>query len=425
MRYVIINELYSMGGSEVQSLREMKVMRTHGHEVMYITFDPNFPEGPESENRNHVNLVSSCKRISKKAYRMFTDPSLYKRLNKLLTDFNPDYIHVNNAVNNAPAIYKAVGNFCTFQTIRDYGAVCPTGLCVGKEYKVCEGKRYHCCTLRCMPREKKPIFVYYNMVSGFVARSRQRNIKLFVSPSQRLTEYCNTHGLPTICVNNPFDFSFLHNFQKELDRNKKTYLFYGFVAEHKGIRQLLNAFERFSQGKNCELLIAGKISPDMRGEVKTLRSNIHYIGVKKYSEIIELLKKVYAVVVPSLWMENYPNTVLEGLCTECLVLASDRGGMKEMIRDERFIFDVLDQSDIVSKLDFSYELSEEEYKEIVEGNLSYVKQNNSIETYYFRIMDVLRRLDTVKGTTENAENNDTFADARNLMGGGQSDNSDS
>lgn len=392
MRYVIINELFRMGGSEVQSLRELKTMIEHGHETLYITFDSAFPDGIDKDNKNHINLVVERNGIRKKLYRGFTDPILYKRLCSILKDFNPNYIHVNNATDHAPVIYKAVSTYHTFQTIRDYGAVCPTALCVDKDYRVCNGKRAHCCTLKCMPKNKKAMFIYYNAVFEITSRQRKNGIEYFVCPSQKLTEYCNDHGLPTTCVNNPFDFGFLNGFQKKLDCNKKTYLFYGFVAEHKGIRQLLNAFEIFSKDKTCELLIAGKITDVMSEEVIKHGNNIHYIGVKPYNEIIKLLERVYAVVVPSLWMENYPNTVLEGLCTECIVLASERGGMKEMIRDDRFIFDVLDQQDIVEKLNFSYALTKAEHDEIIKENLRYVKQNNSLETYYSRIMDVLQTI---------------------------------
>lgn len=418
MRYVIINELYRMGGSEVQSLREQKMMKDHGHEVLYITFDESFPNGIDTENSNHINIVCHYGKVSKRIYRLTCDRKLVKEISSLLANFNPDYIHVNIAAEHALAIFKAVKGYPTFQTIRDYSVVCETGLCVDRQFQICKGKKYHNCMSKCMPDNNKAMFIYYCLVSRAISKARRRSICQFVCPSQRLTDYCNDHGLNTQCINNPFDFTFLNKFKKDKIETKKIYFFYGFVAEHKGIKQLLDAFSRFAKERSVELWIAGKVSPDMENVVDAADPQVHYLGVKKYDEIISILSKVYAVIVPSLWMENYPNTVLEGLCTKCLVIASNRGGMREMIRDDRFIFDVLNQDDFVSKLEFSYELTEAEYQSIVNRNLEFVRKNNSIETYYHRIQKLLPTLHPMKGFY-NVENSYITSHAGNNLGGGR------
>lgn len=418
MRYVIINELYRMGGSEVQSLREQKIMKAHGHTVLYITFDTLFPDGYDTENEGHLNIVCAYSGLSKKLHRMYCDRRLSNRLSLVLSDFRPDYIHINIASEHALAIFKAVRPYPTFQTIRDYGAVCETGLCVDRQFEVCKGKKYNHCISRCMPGSKKAMFLYYCMVSRVIAKARVKSVCQFVCPSQMLTDYCNDHGLKTRCVNNPFDFSFLNGFCKKDVGTTKTYLFYGYVAEHKGVKQLLDAWEKFQKEKNVELLIAGKVSPEIEKLLQQPRAKVCYMGVKRYDEIIEVLSGVYVVIVPSLWMENYPNTVLEGLCTECLVLASNRGGMKEMIRDDRFIFDVLNQEDIVGKLNFSYEMPAEEYHKIVMKNLEFVKYNNAIETYYSRIEDMLPKLYPMEGNVY-VKNSNIAVDAGNYVGWGR------
>ena len=60
----------------------------------------------------------------------------------------------------------------------------------------------------------------------------------------------------------------------------------------------------------------------------------------------------------------------------------------ELIADNRFTFDVLDQEDIIKKLEASFNLDEESYLKIVESNYTRIMQNNHLDVYYRRILDV-------------------------------------
>jgi glycosyltransferase involved in cell wall biosynthesis len=57
------------------------------------------------------------------------------------------------------------------------------------------------------------------------------------------------------------------------------------------------------------------------------------VGMKRGEDLNLLLDGARAVVVPSLWYENQPFSILEAFATGKPVISSDLGGMTELVRD--------------------------------------------------------------------------------------------
>lgn len=395
MRILVVNELLKYGGSEVQSKREVKNLKAHGHEAVLLTLDPNFEEGYITDECYNIKHSESV--LLKFIHFAVLDKKLLKKIEYFISSFQPDFIHLNNANRYALPIYRALDNYDCIQTIRDYGAVCPTALSICANKEMCEGYRsmFDCCK-KCVILRPRKIKTFLQILR-FQQRTkvRKKTIKGFVCPSQMLTDYCNRFGLNTVCINNPFDFQMLDAMQLPREKNfeKKVFLYYGLIAEHKGIVQLLDAFETFATNKtDVQLLLVGDTTPDFKmkfGErlARADEEKIKYVGKLDYEAMIKTLSSVYTVVVPSLWIENYPNTVLEAMSCGCLVIASERGGMREMICDDRFIFRILDSNDIIDKLEIAYCLSKEEYMRITAMAMKRVRENNSFQQYYDKLMD--------------------------------------
>lgn len=405
MRVLLINELYSMGGSEIQTLREKTVLRANGHDVWHITFDRTLDYEVDPEDSQHINLapvecINIVDRIKDKFYKWAVVDKHYKKiLIQQIETICPDIIHLN--VNNYKQItlYEAVKNYACVQTIRDFSAVCPSRMCVDREYKTCRGYCYGNCIKNCMPQQSVRSKLRFWLLKWNIKRVnkfRLEAIDVNLCPSKYLTDICNKNGIPTNCLNNSFDFSILDDFVKKNVFDHKIYLVYGIVAEHKGTRQIVEAFDTFSKGKDVELHIAGKILDDFKDEFEKMiveKEKIRYLGKMSYKNIIKYLEGIYSVIVPSLWLENYPNTALEGLATRCLVLGSDRGGIPELVQDDRFTFDILNLADVIEKLEISYQLDEQEYQQIVQDNFERIKKNNGIDAYFYKIINIFENLE--------------------------------
>ena len=391
MRVLIINELAKFGGAEMQTMRECILLNQFGNEAMVLTLDTNFKQGWNS--KRHYNISRKDSFLKRQVQMLFSDHSIITEIKNVISRFNPDYIHVNNTRAHALSIYKAVKGYKCLRTIRDYGAVCPNSQCICADLSLCDG--YTNC-MKCITRCWTMNNIIKEMWNWICFKRRnyaqRKAINNFACPSQMLTNYCNRAGLKTTCINNPFDFSMLIGKKKETNFEKKIFLYYGQIIGFKGIKQLIEAFADFSKDKeDIELHLAGLIPEEYEETFDRLlrehkRSKILYIGQLEYNQMIMELLKVHTVIIPSLWIENYPNTALEAISAGCLVLGSERGGMREIIGTDKFIFNVLDKSDFITKLELAYGVTKDEYLKITEEGKKRVIRNNSFDVYYSRLM---------------------------------------
>jgi len=393
MRVVIMNDYLIFGGAEMQGRREKKLLESKGHEAYLVTFDQNFKNDSNefSEENGFINIPIPNSKVDKVKGHFMFHKDLYDNIREVLIKLKPDIIHVNNFYLAPLTQYKALEGFKAVQTIRDYTAVCPKSTCIYKDNTVCKGANQNNCFLECTSLKIVPKIIMFNNVYEL----KKKYINKFICPSEKLTEYCKDMGFDVVCINNPFDFSKLEGFNKRVDYNKKKYMYYGVIDDNKGVYQLIDAFNEFSKDKDVELIIAGKADEEHTKKLQSYLGNekIKYLGFLSYDDCLKQLEEVYCVVVPSLWMENYPNTVLESLSTGTLVLGSDRGGIPDMLKDNKgIIFDVLNKESIINALNKSYNMDKTEYEEITERAKKFSISNNTIERYYENIMGLFEEV---------------------------------
>lgn len=395
MRILLINDFLIKGGTEVQGLREKKILEDSGHNVMLLTFDNSFPENDEYFNLKNgfMNIKLKEKFLSKIVSRLFINLKVKKKIESIINIYNPDIIHLNNIYNYTITKYNIASKFKNIQTIRDYAAVCPLATCIKLDGSVCRGSKYNNCYLECGKNVGNLMKIFINTKNNKI---RKKYVNKFICPSEKLTEYCKDHGYNVECINNPFDFEKIKMLDKKVDFDNKKYLYYGAINEEKGIMPFIDAFIEFSKDKNVELVIAGKVKEALKEDFFNKINNIDkikYKGFLKYDDMMEELSTVHTVVVPSKWMENYPNTVLEGHATETLVIGSDRGGIPNMLSNGKgFIFDIDNKSNILECLEKTHKLNNQEYYEIVSKAKKFVIENNSFDKYYFNIIKIFNKL---------------------------------
>lgn len=88
---------------------------------------------------------------------------------------------------------------------------------------------------------------------------------------------------------------------------------------------------------------------------KGLGRYVQYVGVLSAPDLAVVLNVVDVIVVPSMY-EGFSFTTLEALEVGCLVLASDAGGLKEVIKDREtgFLFEAGNENDCYDKLNYIY-----------------------------------------------------------------------
>ncbi len=387
MRIAVINELVEFGGTEVQTQREVNNFRDHGDIVLHITLDDNYAFMSD-DFRSNIPLNWNRWHIVKG--KLISDRKLYKKLSMVLDEFSPDVVHVNNILRAPFSVYKAVKPYKAVLTIRDYSAVCPKGTNIHDDYSSCEKcsvKDCLACSNSFWEILKVPYFFYKN-------RKRKGVFNKVISPSKELARQYTFRTEEAICINNPYK-GFEGCLVKQFN-DKKIFLYFGSIEEKKGVAKLARAWNVFSADKeNAELFFAGKVDPNFEDEFNSLMlqmANVTYLGWLNQEQISALFAEIYCVVVPSLWMENYPNTVLESIANKTLVIGSNRGGIPELIRKEDLLFDAVDPQSICETLDYAYYLPEEQYISIVEQVFDIAKKDNSLETYYNKMSNLYEAL---------------------------------
>jgi glycosyltransferase involved in cell wall biosynthesis len=127
-------------------------------------------------------------------------------------------------------------------------------------------------------------------------------------------------------------------------RFRDRFAYFGTVGVFKGIRVLVEGFERFLAtdiGREAELVIHGirGFAPDdfwkwFENALERNYGRIMWMQGYRREELPELMADVDWVVVPSIWWENSPLVIQEAKMIGRPIICSGIGGMKEKVRDQ-------------------------------------------------------------------------------------------
>ena len=153
------------------------------------------------------------------------------------------------------------------------------------------------------------------------------------------------------------------------DEKKIKVLFTGRIIAEKGIVNLLEAFNKVEKNyDNIELTVAGD-GPILE-ELKSKYSSekIHYLGKQPHDEIMKLCSESDIFVYPSMYPEGLPTSILEAGLMKCAVLATDRGGTKEVIPNDDYGFIVEENVyDLTEKLNMV--ISDKDLRKKMQNNI--------------------------------------------------------
>lgn len=153
-------------------------------------------------------------------------------------------------------------------------------------------------------------------------------------------------------VHNMVGPEFCRGFSSGSRKGKVRFVSTGSLIYRKGYDLLISAFERLKLPKDkWELLIIGdgeeRVNLQTQIDRIGLCDNIHLVGRKDKSQIIEILLNSDVFVLPSR-NENFSVAVLEALCMGMPVVASICGGIKECIDSSNGLLFPVDDIDSLS-----------------------------------------------------------------------------
>lgn len=401
MKILMVNKFhYLKGGSEKYYFDLAKLLEENGHEVAFFSMknEKNIKTNNKEYFVEEIDLNSNNKL---KALEVIYSRNNKKKMEEALEDFKPDIVHLNNFQRQLSAsIIKPIKKrkIPIVFTAHDVQAICPSITMIDSNKNICEacikGKYVNCIKKKCIKNSGlKSILGTVEGVYYRITKIYKKKIDYIITPSEFYKTKFIEDGIEETKI------KALHNFIDMKDYNVETQdagyaLYFGRLSKEKGI---LNLIEAFSKTKNGQLYIAGegeeKENIEKLIKSNSLESRVKLLGFLNSVEMKEYVRKCKFVVVPSIWYENCPYSIIETLAIGKPIIGSNIAGIPELVKDNingfTFKYDnIAELSEKMEKLFNEDSLANEfgiKSKEICE-------ESYSKEFYYNEIMSIYNDL---------------------------------
>jgi len=279
--------------------------------------------------------------------------SSYLSMENILRELEPSVVHIHNLY---PLLSPSVLLACSrasvpvVMTLHNFRLICPIGIFF-RQGKVCEacvgGREYSCVLNNC--RNSLAESTAYAVRTVVARRFRQfvKGVNAFVAPAQFLVRKYVDAG---------FDeqkFTVIPNFtplptREANPHSGKFAAFIGRFSPEKGVDILADAISRIPE---MVLSLAGDWSA-MPETVGRLPRNASLMGNLGGAELEAFFRGARFIVVPSVCYEVCPMVVLESMSFGLPVIASNIGGLPELVEDGQtgLLFEPGNAADLSDKM---------------------------------------------------------------------------
>jgi len=235
----------------------------------------------------------------------------------------PAVIHTNTIVGMTGAVWDAalLRGVPVVHTLRDYHLLCPRTTLQRSSGAQCAGGPLPCQVLRHLKRRHTDGVSLVTAPSRFVL-DRHAAFGFFRDIPREV--------VPNACEGDPPAY-------REPPAGAQRGLFLGQLDHHKGVGVLLAALERVladpPPGFGFDLAGHGPLQADVEAFCARFPADVRFHGMVQGEAKRDLLNGCAFVVVPSVWHDNFPRTLLDAYMHGRPVIGARRGGIPEVVRD--------------------------------------------------------------------------------------------
>jgi glycosyltransferase involved in cell wall biosynthesis len=342
VRIVVANSFhYRRGGDSNHFLDLIAELERRGHDVAVFSMQhpQNLPSRwseywvPYVEFRGDLTVLDRVRA----GWRSVRSAESGRKMTSLLADFKPDVVHFHSVQHH---LTLAAVEAClsapipVVWTLHDYRTVCPaTSLLRATE--VCErcagGRFWHGIAGRCKSGEVTRSLA--SVAESYLARLRRTlgRVDCYVAPSRFLASKVVEMGLPARrieIVPNP-----VYGEAAPVDAGERRGLLYvGRLSAEKGVDCLIEAVAGL---ENATLSVVGD-GPELErlsALADSLDADVSFEGWADATGVRARMGEAELLCVPSVWYENCPGVVLEAVIAGLPVVASDIGGLTELLEE--------------------------------------------------------------------------------------------
>tara|TARA_R100000365_G_C2748060_1_gene78762 strand:- start:480 stop:1655 length:1176 start_codon:yes stop_codon:yes gene_type:complete len=322
LKILILHNTYQQhGGEDAVVEAESALLRKAGHKVQ-------------------VELVSndSISGLHAKALTFFKTPYDAARKNwfaNLVAAERPDVVHIHNFFPLlTPAVHEAAAEMGipVVQTLHNYRLLCANALFL-RDGTVCEkclsGTRYSGVVHRCYRGSLSASLAVVRLQNrAFSCGSWHKHVHRFIALTAFSREKFISGGLPDgrVAVKPNFVAR-----ERPCAVQRSGALFVGRLSKEKGADTLVSAWRELP---NIPLTIVGG-GPEQGALEAMAPSNVTFVGQQPPERVATYMAGAQALILPSIWYEGFPMTVVEAFAAGLPVIASNIGSLGEVVTPGR------------------------------------------------------------------------------------------
>jgi glycosyltransferase involved in cell wall biosynthesis len=344
MRILLIHCFYRQTGGEDAVFRnEAELLESGGHDVVRYTLS-----NDDLSTMSRTQLARTA----------LWNRGCAREIQRLVQRHHIQIAHFHNAFPQlSPSTYRAASRAgaAVVQTLHNYRLLCANGLLLrrARSCELCVGRSIpwrpvlHGCyrESRLASSAAAALLTAHRILGSY-----RNHVDLFLAPTEFVARVHREGGLCAERV--AVKPHFIPGDPSAGEGGGGFALFVGRLSEEKGIATLLEAWRR---SPRLPLKIAGEgpLLPQVQQAALQIK-NVELLGKLERGEALELMKRAFVLLVPSLFYETFGLVVAEAFAsgTPCIVAAP--GAAAELVEPGRsgLHFRRGDAADLVSKLDW-------------------------------------------------------------------------
>ncbi|MCV9949344.1 glycosyltransferase family 4 protein [Paenibacillus sp. BT-177] len=328
-KVLIIHNFYQQSGGEDKVVeQESAMLRSRGIETEHY-----YVHNDSIQSKGLANMA----KLAVEATWSFPE---FKRIKELLLRVKPDVVHVHNFF---PVISPSVYHACerlgipVVQTLHNYRLICPAATFM-RGNEVCEkclhGTLLHSIRHGCYRGSQLQTIPVAAMIKfNELIGTWQHKVSRYIALTEFARDKFAESGIPLDRIAVKPNFVHHQTVKAKYDPNDRYLLFVGRLSAEKGVRNLLQAWSQLEDRGGLRLVIIGDGPEKAELAAAHQQEDIRFLGKQDGDTVLDCMSRAMYVMVPSIWYEGFPMTIVESYSVGTPVLCSRIGALEEVVED--------------------------------------------------------------------------------------------